>query len=102
MQKEIQDNSINELVLNSGYFKLIEDALDYNNSSSVGWAKKQIKLVLNAFLEGKSVVILDLDITLKTITEYKNWIKDTEKLNYFNSELLVKEIELSNSRNQKL
>ncbi len=101
MKKEGQHNNVSELVLNSEYFKLIEDALDYNSSSTEGWAKRQLKLVLNAFLEGKSVVILDLGIKLKTIAEYKEWKKDREKLNYFNSELLIKEIELSNSRNQK-
>ena len=101
MKKEVQDNSVSQLELNSEYFKLIEDALDYNNSSSVGWAKKQLKLVLNAFLEGKSVVILDLGIKLKSISEYNEWKKDRNKLNIFNSESLIKEIEFSKFRNQK-
>jgi len=101
MKEESNYNAESELVLNSEYFKLIEDALDINNSSSVGWSKRQLKFVLNAFLEGRTLFILDLNVRLKTISEYKEWKKDREKLNRFNSDLLIKEIEQSNSRNQK-
>jgi len=90
-----------EHIVNSEYFNQIEEAIDYNQSSSMGWAKRQLKLILNAFLNGKIVIIEDIGIELKTLEEYKEWKNDREKLNIFNSELLINEIKLSNSRNQQ-
>lgn len=96
----MKNKSNEEYILNSEYFKLIEDAIGQNNSSSIGWFKRKLKLVLNAFLEGKTVIIEDLGIKLSTLSKCKEWKKERDKLNMFNSELLIKEIELSNSRKQ--
>lgn len=96
-----QNKKNKEFIVQSEYFDKIEIAIDYNHASSFGWAKRQIKLVLNAFLEGKNLVIEDLNLRLTSIEEYKEWKKERDKLNIFNSEELIKEIKLSNSRNQK-
>lgn len=42
-------------IVSSEYFEQIEDAVSYNQASSFGWAKRQLKLILNVFLEGKSL-----------------------------------------------
>ncbi len=90
-----------EFIVTTQLFSQIEDAIGQNTASSVGWAKRQLKVVLNVFLENKSLVIEDINIRLTNIEEYKKWKKERDKLNHFNSEELIKEIELSNSRNQK-
>lgn len=95
-----KNQTIREFIVQSDYFDKIEMAIDYNQSTSIGWAKRQLKLVLNAFLENKTVVIEDLNIRLTKIEEYKVWKKNRDKLNLFNSEELINEIKLSISRNQ--
>jgi len=95
-----QNQTNKEFIIQSQFFERIEMAIDNNNASSIGWAKRQLKLVLNSFLEGKTVIIEDLNLRLPSIEVYKEWKKERDKLNIFNSEELIKEIKLSNSRNQ--
>lgn len=101
MKSKFSNNFNEQLVLHAEFFIKIEEAVSNNNSTSIAYAKRQLKLVLNSLMEGKSIFIEDLNIQFNTIGEYKKWKKDRDKLNTFNSELLIKEIKLSKLRNQK-
>ncbi|MEP7198156.1 MAG: hypothetical protein ABI851_16680 [Saprospiraceae bacterium] len=98
MEESKDDKS---LTINSDYFDEIERAVDDNCASSMGFARSRLKNILNAFLENKIVVIEDLNISFSSIEEYKNWKSNREKLNIFNSDILINEIKLSKSRNEK-
>ena len=89
----------NKLILDTKYFMDIEEAVLHNSASTDGYARRQLKHVLNAFLENKTVIIKDIDVELHSIEEYKEWKKDRDLLNRYNSEILIKEIETNKSRN---
>lgn len=97
MHRETED----KFITTTNYFADIEGAMAYNSSSTDGYAKKKLKLVLNALIKGKSIFIEDISLEIKSIEEYKIWKKDRDLLNVYNSENLIEEIKYCDSRNIK-
>ena len=97
MHQETED----KFITTTKYFTDIEGAMAYNSSSTDGYAKKKLKLVLNALIKGKSIFIEDISLELKSIEEYKLWKKDRALLNVYNSENLIEEIKYCESKNLK-
>ena len=97
MHQETED----KFITTTKYFTDIEGAMAYNSSSTGAYAKKKLKLVLNALIKGKSIFIEDISLEIKSLKEYKVWKKDRDLLNVYNSENLIKEIKYCDSNNIK-
>lgn len=73
-------------------FHKIKEAIQYNSSTSISFARNQSKEILKILHKGNTIEIEELDITLNNIEEYKAWKKDKEYLNLFNTDILLSEI----------
>ena len=78
--------------ISSEYIKDIEGAITYNSASTDGYARARIIDMVKAILSGETLTIENENIELKTIGDYKNWIKNNEILNLYNTEELIKEL----------
>ena len=81
--------------ITSEYIKDIEGAITYNSASTDEYARVRIIEMIKAILSGETLTVEHENIELKTIGDYKNWIKNNEILNVYNTDEFIKELKTS-------
>lgn len=81
-----------QFIVEKEFISEIQNLILYNASSTMGAAKIRFRDMIRAIIFGKGLIIKETGREIKTIDEYKEWKKDIEHFNHFNTNEIIKDI----------